>query len=337
MNKIEAVHLFAGPGGLDLGASWAGVEGIGIEWDANAVKTRIANGLPTIHGDVRNYGPADFPDADVFTAGPPCQTFSVAGAGSGRRDLDDVLRGIALVASGRNVRADDFNDERTSLVLEPLRWIRDSGYAYKAIILEQVPTVLPVWEAYAEVLRENGYSVATGVVRAEEYGVPQTRKRAVLVARKGATVSLPSPTHRRYVKGMPQGDGNFGLKPWTSMADVLPHLGVFDQVSNFNGHVLDAQGKRTRGRRGMDEPSFTWVGRMHTLEVLTGLGDIQKQPFTYSDAGVVQSFPATWQWMGKHVRQQIGNACPPLLAEALVRACLSDVDVKPVPVQARLF
>ena len=72
---IEAIHLFAGPGGLECGAEAEGVCGTGIEWDANAVATRVAAGLATTHGDVTQYGPADFPNATVLAGGPPCQTF----------------------------------------------------------------------------------------------------------------------------------------------------------------------------------------------------------------------------------------------------------------------
>lgn len=59
----DTIDLFAGPGGLDLGARWTGLHPIGIEQDRNACATRRAAGLPTIHGDVRDYGPDDFPTA----------------------------------------------------------------------------------------------------------------------------------------------------------------------------------------------------------------------------------------------------------------------------------
>ncbi|MFW3477377.1 hypothetical protein [Streptomyces microflavus] len=62
---MASVDLFAGPGGIDLAD-----RAIGIEWDANAVATRVAAGLPTVHGDVRDYGPADFPEATRLTGGP---------------------------------------------------------------------------------------------------------------------------------------------------------------------------------------------------------------------------------------------------------------------------
>ncbi|MEV6647776.1 DNA cytosine methyltransferase [Amycolatopsis sp. NPDC051371] len=59
----------------------------------------------------------------------------------------------------------------------------------------------PVWEAVAEVLRREGYSVDTGLLAAEEFGVPQTRSRAILVAKRSGTTVLPTPTYRPLVTG----------------------------------------------------------------------------------------------------------------------------------------
>ncbi|QIJ61450.1 DNA cytosine methyltransferase [Streptomyces sp. JB150] len=178
------VELFAGPGGLTKGAEDEGLRGVGIEWDANAVATRRAAGLATIHANVRKHGPRDLPDGTILAAGPPCQTFTIAGSGSGRAELDRLVTAVKRMGAGETVDPREFADERTALVLEPLRWaISDFECSYNAIVLEQVPQALPVWEAYAEVLRDEGYSVATGVLRTEQYGVPQTRRRAVLVAR----------------------------------------------------------------------------------------------------------------------------------------------------------
>lgn len=67
---------------------------------------------------------------------------------------------------------------------------------YRALILEQVPAVLPVWEAYAAALPYEGYSMDCGLLRTEEYGVPQTRKRAVLMARLGSGLPIVPSTER---------------------------------------------------------------------------------------------------------------------------------------------
>lgn len=256
----KAVDLFAGPGGWDVAARNLGIETTGVEFDKVACQTRRAAGLETIEGDVRSYGPKDFPDATGLIASPPCQTFSMAGKGAGRQALDQVLLGIKTLGA-RQALDGTFEDERTALVLEPLRWALeaiDSGAPYTWLAFEQVPTVLPVWEAMAEVLRAEGYSVATGNVQAEQYGVPQTRKRAILVAKRRSgpidwnadgcfcraggmglrstcrahdvQVELPKPTHSKYYSRDPKRLDE-GVLPWISMAEPLWGFGLTDRPS----------------------------------------------------------------------------------------------------------
>ena len=67
-----------------------------------------------------------------------------------------------------------------SLVIEPARFIEAGHPEWTA--LEQVPSVLPLWEVYADELRKHGYSVWCGKLNAADYGVPQTRERAILIA-----------------------------------------------------------------------------------------------------------------------------------------------------------
>ncbi|MFJ6215059.1 DNA cytosine methyltransferase [Streptomyces sp. NPDC092296] len=324
MNGPTAVDLFAGPGGLDLAARILGLDTIGIEWDAGACETRRAAGLATIQGDVRAYGPADFPDAHTLLGGPPCQTFTVAGAGAGRRALDTVLDLATAMAGREDVtgRIAALNDERTGLVLEPLRWAlaaADAGRPFETVVLEQVPQVLPVWQAYDEVLSAEGYSVAAGVLRAEEYGVPQTRRRAVLIARRGAVAALPAPTHRPYLRGIPQGAVASGLLPWVSMGEALADTRAepFTVVSNYG----TGGDPKARGQRTCAEPAFTVTGKISRNRIVDADGrDLPR--LTPSEAGRLQSFPADHPWSGRDVGQQVGNAVPPLLAAHVVAAAV---------------
>ena len=59
----DTIDLFAGPGGWDVAAHMLGLRAIGIECDPDACNTRRAAGHATMEGDVREYGPADFPNA----------------------------------------------------------------------------------------------------------------------------------------------------------------------------------------------------------------------------------------------------------------------------------
>lgn len=228
--------LFAGPGGWDVAADALGWVGVGFELDGPACETRRANGHHTIQLDVRECGPdaltregANWPlgATTVLIGSPPCPTFSAAGKGEGRKLLP-VLSEVAWeMAQGEPLarfRGTLGDDPRTELVLEPLRWALEAielVQPYDFIALEQVPSVLPLWEVYAEVLRNETYSVAVGNLQAEQYGVPQTRKRAVLLARRdGVEARLPTPTHSRFhVRDRARLDP--GVLPWVSMEQAL--------------------------------------------------------------------------------------------------------------------
>lgn len=330
------VDLFAGPGGWDVGATRLGLDVTGIERDHAACETRRAAGLGTVEGDVRDYGPADFPDATDAVASPPCQPFSVGGKGGGRKALDTVLDLAQMLATRQSIaRAlKGFEDERTGLVLEPLRWAleaKDAGRPYRTILLEQVPTVLPVWEAFAGHLRAEGYSVATGRLSAEEYGVPQTRSRAFLVATLDGEARLPEPTHQRYRRGEAEVQGAFGLKPWISMADAIgwgmthrPALtiavgtaagGPDPSCVGGSGARATLYGERDAGRwidcrRIVDADNLPAYrgGRRDTIRV------------TPEDAARLQSFPAGHPFQGSQTKryEQVGNAVPCLLAEHVI-------------------
>ncbi|QDN64500.1 DNA cytosine methyltransferase (plasmid) [Streptomyces sp. S1D4-14] len=302
---------------MDVAARALKVKSVGIEWDDDAVATRLAARLDTIHGDVTKYGPADLPESDTLAGGPPCQGFSVAGRGEGRKRLDLVHRRVKLMAARETVPEDGL-DERSALVLEPLRWIlraKDAGRPYRAVVLEQVQAARHVWEAYAEVLRAEGYAVAHGVLNAEQYGVPQTRRRAVLLARRDGDVALPSPICRPYVKDVHVHDGDPSLAPYVTMGGALPGRGPFTVISNYGtGGDPDNRGERTS-----HQPAFTVTGKI-SRNRLVGPDGEELPRFSWAEAGRLQDFPLDHPWSGRDIGQQIGNACPVGLAAALFRA-----------------
>lgn len=311
--------LFAGPGGMDVAARALGVESVGVERDDDAVATRHAAGLPTIHGDVTEYGPEDVPESDVLAGGPPCQGFSVTGKGESRRNLA-LIRRRAQFMAGRKVPPMELLtslDERSALVLEPLRWVlaaADTGRPYRAVVLEQVPQALPVWETYAEILRAEGYRVSCGILNAVEYGVPQTRRRAVLLARRDGLVGLPAATHRPWARRALSEVESY-RRPVVSMGAALGRSEPFTVVSNYG---TGGDPKR-RGRRTSDEPASTVTGKISRVRVVGADGE-ELPRFSWSEAGRLQGFPANYPWSGRDIGQQIGNACPVDLAKALFRA-----------------
>lgn len=92
----------------------------------------------------------------------------------------------------------------TVLVLEPARYLyalltggTSGGIPLEWAAFEQVPSVLPLWQVYAMELRRFGWHVWTGILNAADYGVPQTRERAVLIASAVRKVRPPAATHSK--------------------------------------------------------------------------------------------------------------------------------------------
>lgn len=239
-----ALDLFAGTG-WGVACQKLDIEEYGVEIMPEAVATRDANGMHTIYRDVwegladeliesrDGYGReaadamaargASFREIyEILIASPPCQTFSMAGGGKGREALDEVI-GLIEAKAYRDVDAlrafGEKHDPRTALVLTPLAHVYRDVPTY--VVFEQVPPVLPVWERCAEEMRRWGYSVVTGILNAEQYGVPQTRRRAILIARAdGIEARMPTPTHSRYYSRDPKKLDD-GVEPWVSMSEAL--------------------------------------------------------------------------------------------------------------------
>jgi DNA (cytosine-5)-methyltransferase 1 len=306
----NAIDLFAGCGGASLGLDRAGYQVLGVEFDHQAHATHETAGMDCILADVRNLNPALFHGVDHLHASPPCQTFSVAGKGTGRDSVAALAAAVKDVLNGAQPADLDIDvaDERTLLTLEPARWI--AALKPATISLEQVRGVLPIWEAYAEGLRDLGYSAWTGLVNAEQYGIPQNRIRAWLGARRdGIEARPPTPTHSRYYNREPD-RLDPGVKKWVSMAEALD----WDDMPIVR---RSGKGAGSWQPRQPDQPSSTltnssrsWVVNPNSFDAsLLGPGD----------ALALQGFPTSWPLQGTRLAQfkQIGNAVPPRIARVV--------------------
>lgn len=271
----SVLDLFAGPGGWDCAAQQLGLDPLGIEWDDAACATRKAAGLRTQQADVASLDPADF-TADGLIASPPCQAWSMAGKRGGEKDkrwvyqcADELAKGMDRRALIRDVIC---KDDRSILVCEPVRWVRALRPAWVA--LEQVPPVLELWTHFAWLFRQWGYKVWTGIVNAADYGVPQTRRRAVLLARLDGPVMPPEPTHCRGGSG-PSMFGD-GLAPWVTMATALgwgmterPGF-TFAPGTSGGGPALDGGGSGARRSYVRERDEGRWVVRTGNNSTIVG-------------------------------------------------------------------
>src|SRR5690606_31086039 len=170
--------------------------------------------------DVAQYPTAPFAGRiRRLIASPPCQAWSRAGKRGGLADQPLVHQAVHDLAHGPDTRAEllaQCQDERSLLAAEPMRWLYDLRPEW--VCMEEVPDVLPLWKQYALYLQQWGYSTWAGVLNAADYGVPQTRQRAILIASRTRGVTAPDPTHAKSPAEDLFGDCR---KPWVSMAEAL--------------------------------------------------------------------------------------------------------------------
>ncbi|MFD4555942.1 DNA cytosine methyltransferase [Streptomyces sp. NPDC058469] len=219
------LDLFAGPGGWSHALSVLGTRDVGLEWDEWACQTRARAGQLTIRTDVAAY-PAWIVCGRVrgLIASPPCQAWSMAGKRLGLVDQPYVHQAVADLASGRDTRERLLAacaDPRSLLAAEPMRYLHALNTVGEPewLLMEEVPDVLPLWRQYAAVLRGWGFSVWTGILNAADFGVPQTRRRAILLASRVRTAQPPVPTHAQLAE--PDSLFGPGRQRWVSMAQAL--------------------------------------------------------------------------------------------------------------------
>ncbi|MGW6012921.1 DNA cytosine methyltransferase [Streptomyces sp. NPDC055210] len=222
---MTVVDLFAGPGGWSHALAVLEVRDVGLEWDPWACTTRARAGLLTLRTDVALYPVWPWVGRTRgLIASPPCQAWSMADKRLGRVDQPLVHQAVADLAAGRDTRAALLaacRDPRSLLAAEPMRYLQALQQAGEPewVAMEEVPDVLPLWRQYAAVLRAWGFSVWAGILNATDYGVPQTRRRAILLASRVRTAQPPPPTHARVAE--PESLFGAGRARWVSMAQAL--------------------------------------------------------------------------------------------------------------------
>lgn len=195
---MKSVTKFSGGGGVDLGmiaASWE--HSYGIEYDDRIAQVARNNGLNTITADILAIKPEDYPSMDWMHDSPPCPNFSTAKA-NGEETENDIALAQAVcdwIAYHR-----------------PQYYTLENVYGYR---------LSKSWAMIADTLSRHGYSFNYWHVNMADYGVPQTRKRMIVIARlDGKTPHLPKKTHdENPVPGL------FGtLNRWVSWYEAIEDL-----------------------------------------------------------------------------------------------------------------
>ena len=318
------LELFAGCGGLALGFKMAGFRtSLAVEWDKAACDTIRAN----LTGRVAQCAIQEverFPDADVVAGGPPCQGFS---------NLGERVP----------------NDPRVQLWRHYFRAVEAVGP--RVFVMENVPPLLKSQEfvEMKKLASELGYDVAAGVLNSADYGVPQTRKRAIVIGVRDGRATLPEPTH---VDPKRVGLFNNHLPRWRTVREAigdLPavptgvdlHLGRnprpisleryravppggnrFDLPEELKPECWKRKkkgGTDLMGRLWWDRPSVTIRTEFYKPEKGRYLHPVEHRPITHREAARLQGFPDSFRFCGSRIQigVQIGNAVPPPLARVL--------------------
>jgi len=326
------LSAFSGAGGLDLGFEKAGFRTVGCIENNSAARATLEANRPAwrllepaeINALSSSLTPPNLGLAEgelgVIAGGPPCQPFSKAS-----QWLQTGAKGMA--------------DERSDCLTGLMRLV--DAFLPRVVFLENVPgfvrgrtSALPFIASQMDAINQRQgtqYRPQVRILNAADYGVPQRRRRALIVAlRDGGEFEWPAQTHAdRPVRcwdaigGMSCNDAGRAAGRW---ADLLPSIpeGWNYQWHTNRGGGCPLFGYRTRYwsfllKLAKGEPAWTLPASPGPA---TGPFHWENRALSVREMLRLQSFPVCWQVCGslKDRVRQVGNATPPLLAEVIGRA-----------------
>ena len=349
--KPRVIDLFAGVGGLSLGFEKKGFDVVlANEYDASIATSYIANHKNTkmIVGDITSL---DLEDTfgklagtiDVVIGGPPCQGFSQKGQ---RKTI---------------------HDERNFLFKYYVSVVELVKPKY--FVMENVPNLLTAEGGYfrheiEELFNKLGYSLEYGVLNASDYGVPQNRRRAVIIGKlDGDAPKLPVPKRNNVtiwdaisdLAYLESGEGSEEQEyKYPAESDYEKMLRkdsskLFNHIATKHSplalerlalippnagrevlpeeHLTKSIYSGTWTRMKKDEISVTITTRFDTPSSGKFTHPFLNRAITVREAARIQSFPDNFHFVGNKGSQmnQVGNAVPPLLAAAIAEVIMNDI------------
>jgi DNA (cytosine-5)-methyltransferase 1 len=270
--NLRAIDLFCGAGGLSQGFRQAGFEiRLGVDADPDACATYEANqpGARTLRADLRDLSGADLlqeaglSEIEIVLGGPSCQGFSTHGRRNGWVRPDD----------SRNFLYREY--ARIVEQLQPL-----------CFVMENVPGLLyydngRFWEKIKRRFVRAGYRVRHELLLAADYGIPQLRRRLLIVGtRLAGPFVFPERTHvgalrrdhrdlweKRRLAGWPHLDAHVGV--WDAISDLPPiDAGGGTDVARYGGPAQTEFQRRLRaGSRWLYDHQAAALSEGHLRQI----------------------------------------------------------------------
>lgn len=337
---IKAIDFFAGAGGLTRGLLDAGIDVVaGVDNDERLRETYERNNEPSrfIKQDIAAIdikalrGEVGIASADttLYAACTPCQPFSTLNRSKG-------------------------DDNQKALLLKFAEIVAESPPDF--VIVENVPGLnnalgRDIYRQFEAILLEHGFSADARLLDAKHFGVPQTRKRFILVASRHGTAKLPAtttadepPTVRDHIHKYARiSDGDESQADANHVARPLQphHRRIVEAVPPNGGSRRDVADKSILlkchqdrpnahkdvfGRMAWDEPSPTLTCRCTDVYCGRFIHPEQHRGISLREAAALQTFPDDYEFFGESFLEksrQIGNAVPVRLAEELGKAVIA--------------
>lgn len=312
--NLQSVELCAGAGGQALGLEQAGFEHKAlIEIDPHACRTLKANRpewnvfegdlREAVDGNLIGFSPKSFKGIDLIAGGVPCPPFSLAGKQLGGDDERDLFPAALHLVDICRPRA---------VMLENVRGILGAKFDdYRSDLNRQFEKL--------------GYIAEWKLLHASDFGVPQLRPRAIVVAierRYAGAFKFPEVqgvrqrTVGKTLFSLMSSRGWRGAEKWRDRANNIAPTLVGGSKKHGGPDLGPTRAKQAWASLGVDA---------HGLANDVPEKDFVGMPrLTVSMAALLQGFPKDWQFTGGKTAayRQVGNAFPPPVARAVASQIL---------------